>query len=799
MQDDNRPFNPEEAETPLISRLLYQMIDEKYRTLLDESSDLMCITDRAGKFIYVNRKLADSLGYTKKDLMGMHFNDIIAEESRPAFAEKAREFLKGGRIRIENFILKTKFKGRIVGEMNSMAFYDNAGKYCGAKAVFKDHTKFLEIETLEKKYESMLEDGIGSLDYIVVILDKDLKVKWASTSVQKYFCLDKSLVVGEDMRKLLKEKVCSAIRQNEAFLARILGAYEADVHVAGLESEVIGAGGSTYFLEYWSYPITHGDLNGGRIEIWRDITERKKSEEQLEYYYKKIHAIMEHAVEGIVELRTDNSIEFVNQSFLNMAGYTEMEMLDRPLSDFVAADERTRLVSVKLIRKAREIAFIRKDGTPLYTLMSSIPLVFGMQPPHTLCFISDITETKTAALKLRDANLQLRALNDSLLDLSLRDVRTGVYNYRYLAERLTEEVKRARRYFRPFSLIMIDIDFFKAVNDTYGHSFGDVVLKEFAGLLKDSVRETDIIVRSGGEEFVVFLADTDSSGAMTVAQKIIKAIEATPLGDDQRKISITISLGIASYPEAGMQDPAALLDAADSAMYRSKDKGRNQVTLYSSITFDKKSQKEVANQGLSFERLKDRLKSINQRNEESILESIMPMVREVEKRLGYSHGYIEAVVKHVEQMVESFGMSEGERRHAHRAALLCNLGLLTVPEKMLQKQGPLTPAERKLVNEHPIRSLEIVRDFSFLNPCGRDILYHHEHFDGTGYPEGLKGEKIPPISRMIAVAETYEALTHARPYRARVFSKDEALQLIAQESGRQFDSAVVDHFRKIVR
>lgn len=788
-------LNPGDIDMPLVSRLLYQLIDEKYRTLLDESSDFMCITDREGKFIYVNKKLADSLGYTKKEMLGLHMEDIISEESRQVFIEKAKEFLKEGKVKVENFVLKTKYKGKITGEMSSMAFHDNSGKYCGAKAVFKDRTNLLEIEKLEKKYESMLEDGIDTLDYIIIILDKDFKIKWASTTVRKYFGLDRAAIVGEDMRELVKTKIKHLIRQDEVFLKNLLSAYEANTSVESFECELIPLGSDEqYCMEHWSYPITHGDLEGGRIEIYRDITARKKSEETLEYYYNKIHAIMEHAVEGIVELRTDNTIEFVNKSFLNKLGYSETEMLNHSLSDFILPDDRSRLVSIKLIRKAREITFLRKDSTMLYTLMSSIPLVFGTHPPHALCFIADITETKMAAQKLRDANLTLRALNDSLLDLSLRDVRTGAYNYRYLTERLTEEIKRARRYFRPISLIMMDIDFFKTINDSYGHMFGDVILKEFTELLKRTVRETDIIVRSGGEEFVVFLSDTDSFGAFKVAQKIIKAVRETALGDEKRKVRITISIGIASYPEAGVSDPGSFLDAADQAMYRSKDEGRNKINVFNREAAEEENQKSAAGQLPLFASLEERLKSINLRNEASLLESMMPVVREVDKREGYAYGHLERMLKNVEALTRSFSMSEREIQQVKRAAILCNVGLLKVPAELLAQRAPLTEDQRDLIREYPLHSAAAVRDIPFLEPSARDILYHHERYDGKGYPVGLAGDDIPLGARIISVVETFEALTSPRPYRSEVFSKKEAFEIIKKEAGKQFDPLVVEHF-----
>lgn len=799
MTQENKSLDPAaEPEMPLVSRLLYQLIDEKYRTLLDESSDFMCIADTDGKFIYVNKKLADSLGFTKKEMLGMRMTEIIAEESVKKFHESFQELFAKGKIVIDNFILKTKFSGKIVGEISATAFYDNVGKYCGAKTVFKDWTKLLEMEKLEKKYESMLEDGIDTLDYIIIILDPAFKVKWASTSVTKYFGLDRAAIIGEDMRLLLKNKISLLVREDEAFLKKLLGAYETQRGVENFEIEVLSSGsGESHIMEHWSYPVIHGDLTGGRVEIFRDITARKKSEETLEYYHKKIHAIMEHAVEGIAELKTDNTMGFVNKSFQNMLGYTEMEMLNHDIGEFIMPHERMHLASVKLIRRAREIALLKKDGGLVYAMISSIPLVFGAQPPHSLCFISDITEARMAANRLRDANLTLKALNDSLVDISLRDVKTGAYNYRYLTERLAEEVRRAKRYFRPFSLIMIDIDFFKAVNDAYGHSFGDVVLKEFADLLRRTVRDTDIVVRSGGEEFVVFLADTDTLGALTVANKIVGAVCATPLGDVRRKIKISISLGVASYPEIGIADAEALLDAADAAMYQSKDKGRNMITVYNKDRIGEKSEKAPAADDFSkYGRLKSRLKSINSRNEEAILQSMMPMVREADKKTGYGDGHTERVVKIVDALALSFGLSEREVRDARRAALLANLGLLAVPGRILAKKGTLTEEERRLVREHPLRSLDAVRDFPFLAPLGRDILHHHERFDGQGYPEGLKGEDIPRAARLILVAETYEALTSMRPYRTNPYTKEEALEIMSNEAGKQLDPRVVESFLK---
>lgn len=795
-------LNPGDGDLPLVSRLLYQLIDEKYRTLLDESSDLMGIVDRDGKFIYVNKQLADSLGYTKKECLGMRMHDIIAKESQAGFMEKTKEFLKSGRLRMQNFVLKTKLGGKITGEMNSIAFCDNEGRYCGAKAVFKDKTKFLEIQRLEKKYESMLEDGIDTLDYIIImILDRNFRVRWVSSSAGKYFGLDKTAVIGEDMRKILEENFKDLILEHDLFLRSILSAYETNAAVENFECRMKRPGNQDIaYIEHWSYPVTHGELNGGRVEVFRDITWRKKSEETLEYYYKKIHAIVGHAVEGIVELRTDNTIQFVNKSFSDLMGYSESQMANRSLYDFILPEEHRRLPSVKLIRRAQEIIFVKKDGHYLYALASSIPLVFGTQPPHTLVFISDITEAKTASIKLRDANLTLRAVNDSLVENALKDVQTGVYNYRYLHERLYEEACRARRYFRSFSIIMIDLDFFKAVNDAYGHLFGDAVLKGFADLLKISVRATDIVVRSGGEEFVVFCPDTDGFGALTTARKIAMALKQKPLGDRDRRVTITISMGIASYPETGVFDPMALLNAADQAMYRSKTGGRNRITIFHKEEAQVKGPQEPARSSDEefILKMKERLRYVNLRNEEAILESFRPLTRRADEILGYDPGYADRIVKDVEDLCLEMALPETETCRARRAALLCNLGFLNLPREVLRKPF-LNEQEKALVRRHPFFSIDLVGDIAFLAALKEDILAHHEHFDGSGYPRGLKEGMIPIVSRMIAVAEAYEAMVSPRPYRAKPLSLKETANALARESSRQFDPAVVACFLKEVK
>ncbi|MFA5315389.1 MAG: HD domain-containing phosphohydrolase [Candidatus Omnitrophota bacterium] len=331
--------------------------------------------------------------------------------------------------------------------------------------------------------------------------------------------------------------------------------------------------------------------------------------------------------------------------------------------------------------------------------------------------------------------------------------------------------------------------------------FGDTVLKGFADLLKVSVRATDIVVRSGGEEFVVFCPDTDGSGALTMARKIAAALEQKPLGNGDRRVTITVSIGIASYPETGIFDPMALLNAADQAMYHSKAQGRNHITVFrkeEALAGEAQAPVRKNSDEDFILKMKERLRYVNLKNEEAVLESLRPLTRRANEILGYDPGYTDRIVKDVEGLCLKMALPEAEAVRARRAALLCNLGFLNLPRDVLRKSF-LNDQERALVRQHPFFSIDIIGPIAFLAALKEDVLAHHEHFDGSGYPRGLKEGMIPIASRMIAVAEAYEAMVSPRPYRAKPLSRKETASAIAKESSRQFDPSVVACFLKQVK
>jgi two-component system cell cycle response regulator len=183
-------------------------------------------------------------------------------------------------------------------------------------------------------------------------------------------------------------------------------------------------------------------------------------------------------------------------------------------------------------------------------------------------------------LRIKRMHDEVAASKDHLMNLAIHDELTGLYNYRYLQSRVNEEFKRAERYHEPLACIMADIDYFKEVNDLFGHDAGDEVLREIGNRLRDAVREVDVVARYGGEEFLLVLPSTNFSGALSVADRVWRSIGSTPFEVGESSKRITVSLGVAVYPSRDIRSKDDLLKAADRALYQSKGEGRDGICVF---------------------------------------------------------------------------------------------------------------------------------------------------------------------------------------------------------------------------
>ena len=402
------------------------------------------------------------------------------------------------------------------------------------------------------------------------------------------------------------------------------------------------------------------------------------------------------------------------------------------------------------------------------------------------------------ARKMQKLSLDNKVLLKRLKEISLKDPLTGLYNYRYLKDRLSAELKRAKRYILPLSVIMLDIDYFKSVNDVYGHQYGDIILKEFAGCLTDFSRANDIVVRYGGEEFLLLLSDISKEGAVMLGNRLLRTLNKNIFDPEGKRIKIKVSLGLSSFPEDGADTETGLLNLADQALQAAKEMGGNRIST--SRGFGKGNLESIVNKGgkPGVYRLKGKLSKMTDRGNQTLLESVNAFARTMEAKDYYTSSHSESMVSIVTEIGRKLEFPDMEIENLTQAVILHDLGKIGVPDRILHKKGKLTAKEYEKIKKHPQIGAEIIRSIHFLSDVVPMVLCHHERFDGLGYSSGLRGEEIPLGARIISVADVYQALTSDRPYR-KAYAKKDALNIIKKGSGTQFDPKIVKVFLSIMR
>jgi diguanylate cyclase (GGDEF)-like protein len=365
---------------------------------------------------------------------------------------------------------------------------------------------------------------------------------------------------------------------------------------------------------------------------------------------------------------------------------------------------------------------------------------------------------------------------------AVKDVVTGIDNHRAFQKQLAEEVARAGRYNRPLSLLMIDLDHFKTLNDTYGHPVGDAILREVSELIQQGLRTNDILARFGGEEFSVLLPETSLEGAQVVAERLRNSVlyHLFNLPGGHRAF-ISISVGVANHP-IDARDKDGLIEMAEKALNFAKQNGRNRVSLRGEML----KAHFVDNQGSLEVVLRD-----------SKLSVMRNIGLAIDAKTPFTFGHTDQVVRLAMSFAKFLKLDPAEVESLRIASLLHNIGLMNAPENVLNKPGPLTLEERKIIQAHPTLAELLLKDAPRLDGVLPAILYHHERWDGNGYPKGLHGEGIPFLARVLAIAEAYHAMISTRPYRRRL-SNDEAIEELNQCAGKQFDPQLVSSFVQVL-
>jgi diguanylate cyclase (GGDEF)-like protein/putative nucleotidyltransferase with HDIG domain len=368
---------------------------------------------------------------------------------------------------------------------------------------------------------------------------------------------------------------------------------------------------------------------------------------------------------------------------------------------------------------------------------------------------------------------------------SMTDALTGVGSRRLLEKKLEVECARSKRYKRPFSVAILDLDNFKSINDVFGHAVGDEALKKLAECMKSQKRIPDILARYGGDEFVIVMPETKEKDALTFLERIRSKVQQIEV---QENVSMTISCGIAQSKPDFSDSSSDVIRRADLALYEAKSAGRNCVKLW-----NKEMSKALRAGDIEFERikrLKRRVAGLSEQAEKMFMQSIWGLVQALEAKDPYAKKHSENVTHYAVGIAEMLNISSKKLDVLRRAAMIHDIGNIGIPDAILSKPGRLTPHERKIVEQHPLIAVRILDKMSFLEQEVKIIRSHHEKWNGQGYPDGLLNTAIPIGARILAVADTFEALISDRSYHnSRTVS--EALEILRDSSGYDFDPNVV--------
>lgn len=389
-------------------------------------------------------------------------------------------------------------------------------------------------------------------------------------------------------------------------------------------------------------------------------------------------------------------------------------------------------------------------------------------------------KTSGALLGLSEAfNDMVEALSrahEQLTEKANTDALTDLYNHRFFHERLTIEFSRAHRYKSKLSLLMIDIDHFKLYNDMNGHPAGDQALKCIGHIISRAVRDVDIAARYGGEEFAVILPETGANEAAILAERIRKAVEKHIFDKTNPRASkLTLSLGVAEYP-THCNDRSSLLRAADAALYHAKIQGRNMV-----ITFN----------GESGEDPKPDPHKLYVLLHATDLSTVEALAAAIDVKHNYPSGHSVDIARLACDIGRKMEFSEDECTSLYVASLLRDIGQIAIPNTILAKSEPLSSEDKMMIENHPILGHAIIQKSPYMSSMLPAVLHHHEHYDGTGYPQKLAGDNIPLSARIIAAADAYQSMLAPRPYRSQM-TVEEAQAELRSKSGSQFDPQVVD-------
>lgn len=744
-----------------------------FKSMFENLGAIMMISDvETGNILYVNQEAVDFYGFSREQLLTMSVQDI--NTLTPAEVEwERRAAVEEGR----NFYL---FSHRLAdGQVRNVEVYTYPFLYDGRQrlySVIHDVTARIQLEQQLNERNQLFRAVLLVLfmiQLIVIMLLMNSKrisreaMRLLEISEKKYKSLFDNLQEGFDLHEVICDETGTPVDSkyldvNKAF-ENMIGFKREDI-ISKRVSEVFPDFGEKWLKRYWNVAL-EGNVDNFEVyskemgkhfvvtvfspekerfaSVFFDITERKVLENTLLAEKERLRITLMSVGDGVITANKEGKIELMNNIAQHLTGWSQEEARGEAVKEvFHIINEKTRmpcenpvekvLESGQIIGLANHTLLIARDGVERSIADSAAPITDAKgEVQGVVVVFRDVTNERN-----RQMEIEYLSYHDSL---------TGLYNRRYFEEELRRlDVERNL----PLSVIMGDVNGLKLINDAFGHFKGDTVLQKVAKALKSVCRSDDIIARWGGDEFVILLPKTNQCNAAKVIQRAIAASAEMEVAS----IRLSISLGHATK-EKSDDDIMSILKAAESEMYKNKLRESQSVI------------------GQAIRVIHGTLLENNSREAQH-----SRRVADICKEISLAMGFSEAAVSEMETI-----------------GLMHDIGKIAIKETILNKATDLTASERSEINRHPEIGYRVLSSSNDTADIARHVLAHHERYDGKGYPSGKKGKEIPEQSRILAVADAFDAMTTERTYRAPL-SKNEVIEELRKNAGTQFDPLLVQLF-----
>ncbi len=773
-------------------------MEKRVEDYLNIATVIFVVIDTEQKVDLINKKGCEVLGYQENEIIGKNwFDNFIPERLRN---EVRLVFLRliSGEITVadyfENPVLTKTGEEKLIRWHNTV-LRNQDNKITGTLSSGEDITERKRIEESARASERRYRDLVETMHEFV----SEIQLDGVFQFVNQPFCK----AAGYQIQELVGTNFFSYLHpdDSEKTLSHCRLLQESKKPIYNCEYRFRKKDGTYLDLLTNGDPVydSSGNLKSV-LQISFDITERKKIEKALKSAEEQKEIVLNSLTDLVVYHDLQSRVMWTNKAAGDSVGVKPEDLIGRYCYEIWHSRKKAcpgcSVIKARQTGKPQEHQITSPDGRIWF--IRGFPVKDENDNVTGVVEVAqDVTRRKKAEEELERLNKELAKTNRKLQSLALKDYQTSLYNHLYLADIIEAEFYRARRLGTSLSAIMLDIDYFKSINDVYGYQFGDMILKQFARQLKKMVRRYDIIVRFGGEEFVGICPGINRQQTVTLARRILNALNLYNFGDKKHTVKIKLSIAVASYPEDRVIKGMDLIELTENILGEVKEYGGNKVYSSQDIKKKRHSLSEKGKESAEVTLLKKKIDKLTKQSNQSLIEAVFAFAKTIEFKDHYTGEHSERTIYYATEIARLLDLSQNEVENIRQAAILHDLGKIGISEKILGKKAKLTPEEFDEIKKHPQIGVDIIRPIQFLHGIIPLILYHHERWDGKGYPAGLKGEDIPIGARIISVADVYQALTSNRPYR-KAYPGEEAVKIIKSGSGKQFDPKVVEVFLKIL-